>query len=222
MRPEDRDEELHAFCERVFTGQIRNPWIDSTVEVLRPKARIVKDIRANLLLKWINHQFPNLPLILLLRHPCAVVLSRMELGWATDQDLSCMTSQNKLAEDFLKDKEHLIKEAQFEEEKHAIIWCIHYAIPLAQFNNDQINIVKYENFISNTPYYLKLLLESVGWHYDESLISNYERPSRTSSRSTALEGAIVTSCRWKRDLSTHQIDRIMNVVNAFGLDHLYQ
>ena len=74
MKPEEHNAALREFCERVFTGRIRNPWIDNTIEVLRPQVRIVKDVRANLLLKWINRQFPSLPLVLVLRHPCAVVL----------------------------------------------------------------------------------------------------------------------------------------------------
>jgi hypothetical protein len=221
MRAEDRDPVLEAFCERVFTGQIRNLWIDNTVGVLRPKARIVKDVRTNLLLKWISCRYPELPLILLLRHPCSVVLSRMERGWTADQDIFEMMAQEKLVEDFLGKWRDVINNAESEEEKHAIVWSIHNAIPLAQFSDGGISVIKYEDFVSDTSRCLGELLNAIGWDFDDSLSSFFEQPSRTSSLSTALEGAEVANRRWETRLSSAQVDRILRVVDAFGLSHLY-
>ena len=222
MRAEDRDAALEAFCGRVFTGQIRNLWIDNTIGVLRPQARVVKDVRTNLLLKWISCRFPELPLILLLRHPCAVVLSRMERGWGADQDISDMMSQENLVEDFLRNKKEMINNAEHDEEKHAIVWAIHNAIPLAQFSDGGINVIKYEDFVSDTSSCLGQLLDGIGWDFDESLSPLFDQPSRTSSLSTALDGAKAANRRWEKCLSSAQVDRIMRVVDAFGLNHLYQ
>jgi hypothetical protein len=220
-RPDDNDLRLQAFCASVFSGQIRDLWIDRTVSVLRPQARIVKDVRCNLLLKWISQRFPGLPLILLLRHPCAVVHSRLELGWDTDGDIEPMLKQQDLVEDFLQDKLDLIRGAWHDEEKHAIIWAIHNAVPLAQFQDGGLQVIKYEDFIADTAGSLRPLLGAVGWDFDESSSAEFARPSRTSSLATALDGARVATKRWERSLSTAQVDRILRVVEAFGLSHLY-
>jgi len=221
VRPGEHNVELHAFCERLFTGQIRHPRIDKTIDVLRPKARLVKDVRANLLLKWINSQFPDLPLVLILRHPCAVVTSRMELGWATDDDISPMMSQHQLIEDHFQDQVDVIKGARHDEEKHAIIWSMHNAVPLSQFKNGGLTVVKHEDFIADPRSSLKSLCKSIGWTYDDKLDRIYRRPSRTSSRTTALRGGAAANRRWQNSLSSSQIDRVMRVVDAFGLGHLY-
>jgi hypothetical protein len=222
MRPDKPNVDLRDFCDRVFTGRIRNPWIDSMIEVLRPQMRIVKDVRANLLLKWINLQFPSIPLILLLWHPCAVAHSRMELRWPADQDLACLTSQTDLKEDFFRNKEDLINGAQYEEEKNAIIWCIHNMVPLSQFGDGGLNVVRYEDLLSNKAEVMAGLMQSIGWQRGDTVNSRPERPSRTTSLSTALDGALVANSRWKNNLSVQQIDRIFKVVDVFGLGHLYQ
>jgi len=222
MRPDEPNAALHDYCDRVFTGRIRNPWIDDMIEVLRPQARIVKDVRANLLLKWINRQFPSIPLVLLLRHPCAVAHSRMELRWPADQDLSCLTSQKNLKEDFLRNKEDLINGAQYEEEKNAVIWCIHNMVPLSQFGDGGLNVVRYEDLLSNKAEVMAGLMQSIGWQGGDAVNASPERPSRTTSLSTALDGALVANSRWKNNLSVQQIDRIFKVVDMFGLGHLYQ
>lgn len=52
-------------------------------------------------LKWLRIRFPKVPLLFILRHPCAVVLSRKELGWPADSDLEPFLQQESLIEDFL-------------------------------------------------------------------------------------------------------------------------
>src|SRR5918995_2655527 len=126
MRPEEQNDELLTYCRRVFTGTIRHRWIDREVEHLFPTHRIIKEIRANLFLKWARIRFPQVPLVLILRHPCAVVSSRMQLGWATDEDIEPFLAQPRLVHDFLEDKLDMIRSAQSPEEKHAVIWCVSY------------------------------------------------------------------------------------------------
>jgi hypothetical protein len=73
-----------SFARKVFTGEIRNRWIDRQNERIYSRYRLIKEIRINLALKWLHDNFPEVPILFLMRHPCAVVASRMELGWATD------------------------------------------------------------------------------------------------------------------------------------------
>ncbi len=131
MRPDDDHPALEDFCRRVFTGDIRDPWIDRQVDRLFPRYRIIKEIRANLLLKWISNRFPEVPILFIIRHPCAVVASRMQLGWDTDADIAEFLAQPELVQDFLEDKRDLIESCQTPAEKHAVIWAISNLVPLA-------------------------------------------------------------------------------------------
>ena len=96
MRPGSENLEFRAFARMVFTGEIRNRWVDRQNERIVSEYRLIKEIRANLALKWLHDNFPEIPIIFLMRHPCAVVSSRMELGWATDSDIQPFLSQSDL------------------------------------------------------------------------------------------------------------------------------
>jgi hypothetical protein len=80
-----------------------------------------------------------------MRHPCAVVLSRIELGWATDRDIEPFLVQPHLLEDHLDPYFDLIYRAETVEEKHAVIWSVSNLVPLKQFNSNEWKVVYYEN-----------------------------------------------------------------------------
>ena len=120
MRPGSENLEFRAFARMVFTGEIRNRWVDRQNERIVSEYRLIKEIRANLALKWLHDNFPEIPIIFLMRHPCAVVSSRMELGWATDSDIRPFLSQPELMADHLCDHLEFIHNAKTEEENHRI------------------------------------------------------------------------------------------------------
>ena len=64
----------------ILSGGIRHPWIDNFNRKHFVRKRLIKEIRAHLFLKWIKVNFPEIPIIFLLRHPCAVANSMRQLG----------------------------------------------------------------------------------------------------------------------------------------------
>jgi hypothetical protein len=221
MRPEWENRELHTFARKVFTGEIRNHWIDRQNENIFPKYRLIKEIRANLLLKWLHVRFPEVPTLFLLRHPCAVVLSRMQLNWATDRDIQPFLSQPNLVADHLSDNLDLIQRAKTDEEKHAIIWCVSNLIPLKQFMPGELKTVYYENLCVQPEIEFPEIFRSIGHGYGHSLVEMLNQPSQTTKATSAVVTGSNKISHWKSVLSSAQIDRIMNVVRAFGLDRLY-
>jgi hypothetical protein len=221
MRPGTENPEFCAFARKVFSGEIRNHWIDHQNERIHSKYRLIKEIRINLALKWLHDNFPQLPIILLLRHPCAVVSSRMELGWATDEDIEPFLSQPDLIEDHLGPYLHLIKNARTAEEKHAIIWSVSNLVPLKQFQSNQIKIIYYENLCTQPEIELPNLFASIGQNYERPRLDQMNRPSQTTRTTSAVVGGTDKITQWKKKLSPPQIDNILRVVESFGLDHLY-
>ena len=132
-RPDADDPDLFAFALQVLRGSIRDAWVDREVSYILNRCRLVKEIRANLLLKWLHLSFPFVPLLLIIRHPCAVVLSRLEAGWDAEADLTAFLTQPQLVNDYLQDKMTLIENARRPEERHAAVWCIQNLVPLHQF-----------------------------------------------------------------------------------------
>jgi hypothetical protein len=222
MRPEEYDQDLYEFCNQVFTGKIRNAWIDREIQYLLPQGRVIKCIRSTLMLRWLDIQFPEVPKVFIVRHPCAVVLSRMKLGWATDDDIRHFLSQPKLMSDFFADKLEIIARAKTDEEKHAIIWCITNLVPVQQFVGQKLNLVFYEQMVQNPPETIAKIFQILGLSMNDSVSMTISQPSLTSTASSAILTGKNLTDQWKNELSTPMIDRILSIVNEFGLSHILE
>ena len=221
MRPNEANEDLATYCQRVFSGDIRDGWIDNYVEVRSPQYRIIKEIRANLMLKWIQTHFPQVRQLFIIRHPCAVVLSRLTLNWDTDRDIEPFLSQSKLMKDFLEKKMDIITAATAPEEKHAVIWCVSNLIPLQQFQKGELQVLFYENLCTQPEVEISQLFQSMQLDYDDSLLDTLDIPSTTTIQTSAIITGDNRVNSWQNELSSQQIDRVLSIVQAFGLEYLY-
>jgi hypothetical protein len=221
MRPGEENDHLLSFAREVMTGGIRNRWIDRHAEVLRPNRRLIKEIRANLLLKWLHDRFPEVPILLILRHPCAVVASRLQLGWATDSDIESFLAQPKLVADFLDRRMDLVRRATTDAEKHALVWCLSYLVPLTQFAPGEVERVYYEDLCLRPEIELPRLYRTLGLSQDEAVLDTADRPSLTSrSRSAVVTGEDRIS-RWRKLLPARDAEAVISLVESFGLGGLY-
>ena len=221
IRPGMENPEFRAFARKVFTGEIRNRWIDHQNERIFSEYRIIKEIRANLALSWLHSNFPEVPIIFLIRHPCAVVASRMELNWATDDDIEPFLSQPDLVEDHLANYMDIIKNAKTPEEKHAVIWCVSHLVPLKQFQPGEIKAVYYENLCAQPETELISIFEIIGHPYRHVNKASVSRPSQTARSSSAIVDGTDKISAWQKKLNDKQIKNILRIVSAFGLDHIY-
>jgi len=221
MRPEQDDEVLLRYCQAVFTGQLRHPWVDAGVATLRPERRVIQEIRANGLLRWIQVRFPELPLVFLLRHPCAVVRSRLDLDWDTDRDISSFLEQPQLVADHLEPYLDLIKYADSPEEKHAVVWCLSNLVPLRQFPAGRLPIFHYEDLVRDPGTVIPRLLAAAGAPMTHDILARFGQPSRSATRAAAAGSAEGRMLEWRRELQEVQVRRVLGIVRGFGLDHLY-
>ena len=221
MRPGMENAEFDAFAQKVFAGTVRNRWIDRQNERLHAEYRLIKEIRINLALKWLHDHFPEVQILFLMRHPCAVVSSRMELGWATDSDIEPFLSQPHLIADHLSPYIDRIRNAATVEAKHAVIWCVSNLIPLKQFETGNLKIVYYENLCTQPQAELLSIFASIGRPYAEPNMDKINQPSQTTRVTSAIVAGTDKISAWKKKLSPVQIEQTLRVVDAFGLSHLY-
>jgi Sulfotransferase family len=217
VRPDDDHPALLAYCERLVRGQVRGRWIDSHATHVFPRFRLIKDIRPTLMLRWFHQRFREVPLLYLLRHPCAVVLSRMRLGWATDDDVHRFLRQPQLVSDYLSPYMDVIYRAQTDEEKHAIVWCISNLVPLRQFADGAWTLLRYEQLREQPEREVPRIFSALGIEFRPAVLGALNRPSRT----TRASGRRDHGGAWTGELTTRQADRIFATVEAFGLDCLY-
>jgi len=155
LSPRDDHGEWQTFFGRLFNGEISNCWtrqdwhhagmhswrlvpprlrprIASFKERLHRRSAqhcVMKDIRANLLLAWLSRRFP-VRVIYLLRHPCAVVASRLRLQWSDVLDE--VVAQPALVADFLRPHRQLIQSMTTPLQRMTAHWCIENLVPLTQ------------------------------------------------------------------------------------------
>jgi hypothetical protein len=215
LRPEDGREEFLQPVRLALTGGLRDPWADRFNRRIVARRRLIKDIRANLLLGWMRANFPGMPIILLLRHPCAVVTSRLALGWR--DNLSETMEQRELVEDFLLPMEPEIRAARGDFERHLFLWCIDNYVPLKQLGPEKVHLIFYENLLAGPDVELQSLFASLGEDFDVRVYARMRRPSPLSRKDApgpSLEG-------WRARVSSHQLERAVEILRLFGLDRLY-
>jgi hypothetical protein len=217
MRPDDANQELFDYCYKIFTGNIRNPWIDREIQQIFPQGRVIKCIRSSLMLRWLDIQFPEVRKFFVIRHPCAVVQSRMNLGWATDDDIRHFLNQPKLIDDYLQEKLEIIAGARQVEQKHAIIWCITNLVPIHQFQSSNLNLVVYEKLVEKPETELSRIFSVLGVSDKPDIVNKVNRLSSTTTRRSAILSGNQSTRLWKQELTTHQIDSILYIVNEFHL-----
>jgi hypothetical protein len=214
LRPGDRREEYLGPARKILTGGLRNFWTDRFNKRFVARRRLIKDIRANLLLGWMRANFPGMPMILLLRHPCAVAASRISLGWK--DNLSETMEQGDLIEDFLLPVEAEIRAARDAFERHVFSWCIENYVPLRQFGQGEIHLSFYENFLAHPEDEIPRLFAFLREDFDARVYREARRPSSLSRKDEkgSVDG-------WRRSVSSSQLERTIEILALFGLDRVY-
>ena len=215
LRPDDAREEFLEPARLALTGALKSSWTDRFNRKFVARRRLIKDIRANLLLGWMRANFPGMPIVLLLRHPCAVVASRLALGWK--DNLHETMEQEDLVEDFLLPMETEIRAARDDFERHLFLWCLDNYVPLQQFARGEIHLAFYENLLVNPEDELQSLFDFLGEDLDDRIYDRLDHPSPLSTKDAPLPSVDA----WRGQVSARQRERGVEILALFGLDGIY-
>jgi hypothetical protein len=215
LRPDDAREAFLEPARLALSGALRAPWTDRFNAKVVARRRLIKDIRANLLLGWMRANFPGMPIVLLLRHPCAVVNSRLALGWK--DNLGETMAQEDLVEDHLLPMEAEIRAARDDFERHLFLWCIDNYVPLRQFARGEIHLAFYEDLLESPEAGLRSLFGYLGEDVDDRVYARLGRPSplsRKGAPAPSVDG-------WRVHVGARQLERALEILELFGLDRVY-
>lgn len=221
LREGDRDPRFAKPIKAVLAGRVRHAWIDRYNRKRVASKRLIKDIRVNFMLKWIKANFPDIPIILLLRHPCAVAHSRLKLGWKV-QGFEGLMAQNALMADFLEPYRPVMENTHDLFEQHVLMWCLQNYVPLKQFAPGEIHVAFYEHFCTQPEQEVETMFSYLGVPAkSQKALDAVTRPSALSRRDSAvLLGKSLTES-WRKEISKEQIRRAVAILSLFGLHHLY-
>lgn len=227
LKPDNQDEAFLKVANAILTGKIKSKWTDKFNKKRITNKRLIKDTRANFLLKYLKVNFPELKIILLLRHPCAVANSRIKLKWATNLDKYLL--QNDLMQEYLNPFRQYIQDSQtlyklnrediFENSIFA--WCCQNYVPLKQFKFNEICIVFYENLCIDPEMEIKKIFSFLGKSYEENVLESLEQPSQVTRKDSSISTGDNLVNGWRNHITDEQITRAVKILSLFGLDEIY-
>lgn len=216
LAPDTDKPSQEQFVEKVLRGKIKSPWIDSRQRGQIFDRRVVKTIRANLMLKWMKTQFPEVQYLLLLRHPYAVSQSRVQLGW--DARLSDFLNQERLIETHLHPFLPALREAQDAWEQQILRWCVETLVPLRELQAADVTLIFYEDLVQHYPASLEQVLQKTG----PTPLQSRDRASRSSSSSKmGLDKAQQGLQQWQTTVDERAMRKVQYYLELFGLDVVY-
>lgn len=203
----------HTFLERILTGQVRNSWIDRSINWKHTNQYITKLIRGNLMLAYIKGNFDP-KVIYVIRHPCAVILSRLNNGWFADVD--DLLSQEALIDEYLKPWVGLIEKERDLIGAHAVWWAVENMVALHEIKKEEHYLIKYEDFCLSPRSLFSDLFSWLGYTRFEASKNLIQEPSRLSDISYATMKNRLGF--WKDNLSTLTQERILVWADRLGID----
>jgi Sulfotransferase family len=219
LRPDDQNESFLKPAHRVVTGAFRSPRVDSLNKKRIATRRLIKDIFSNLFLKWLQVRFPDMPLILVIRHPCAVAASKMKLKeWIWSVNPSDFLDQPELMADYLEPYRGLIKQTTDEFDKQILHWCLTHYVPLKQFRRGEVHLVAYEHLCEFREREIRRLFAFVGRTFDPKALEASSKPSATITQDSAVVRKADLVSGWLEKISPAQRRRACEIMKAFGLD----
>jgi hypothetical protein len=221
IRPGDTDPRFLQPIDAIIRGQLRNSFVDKHNMRLFARAALIKMIRGHLLLYWLHEQYPSIPKVLILRHPCAVLASKRRLDWHWgNEEIDIFLDQEDLVEDHLLPFIDKIRSADSEIEQQMMSWCIENFVLLKQFKEARLHVVFYEHLCADPSNVLPSLFDFVGRPFDGRVMRKAKQASATSNKDRVHDPKQNLSS-WTRELDDWEIQKCVDILCLFGLDSLY-
>ena len=215
LHPQRDHPQYEAFIRRALSGKVHNAWTDCHDHRFLIWRYLVKTIRANLMLAWIDRNF-LCPIVFTIRHPCATVLSRRKL-WKAASSADMFLSQPALVENYLAPFEYIIRKIKTPIQKYTLMWCVENLVPLRQLADHDWIFCTYEELCRDTEGEVDRILTCLGLHRTkrvEQMISRAHLPRPDSAVNTGKD--VVSD--WQNHLSKEEIKEILDIVGEFGIE----
>jgi len=184
----------------------------------RNRRLIVKFIRANLMLPWLENNYAFKPLFVV-RHPGAVVASQLRMGESNwdDRALDAFKNDTGFWQDYLHRYAGLLSRELDVVQAHTTIWCIQNVLPLLDCQRRGRPIVYYENLMTQGASEWPRIITAL----DLGVVpgrNELEKPSQ--QRSKDIKGnryGVEHMGRWLKYLSADQLASMQAVLDEFGV-----
>ena len=218
LRRDDDDPNTLQIARKILSGKIHNDWIDQFNESIFTRKRLVKEVTANLMLAWIRENFPEIPIIFIIRHPLAVTASKLELKWDPSIWLESIRQQPQLIEDFLEPlMPEIEKHAADPFAIHLITWCIENHVPFKQLRPEEYCLIKYENLLFGGTQEIKKIFDYLNIPLTQVHLDQFGKLSKSMFKSTNDPTNPKHLQPWVGKLTDQQLTTAKHIFNLFDV-----
>jgi len=223
IRPNGASPSLLRFLrEKVLTGKLRGMDTDFCNYTLIARGRIVKDVRMSYCLKWIRNNFPSVPILYILRHPCAVAHSWMRLGWGKKDYIETLLSQESLVKEILAPYMDVLRRANTDVARSAFMWCLDQFLAFKDMQFDNWLVTTYEDLYQNPTNEIR---RTMAYLYPGTTEVPVIDARAIISDTVRSDSPVLTNRDplhiWQTELSESQIEEVLEIVRSFSLDAIY-
>ena len=196
--PKSQHVQEKQVLENILRGKIKNPWVDQYNKKLKSDQRLIKSVRANFMLDYIERSYPEIQIVYTYRNPYKVVASRINLNF-DPKDIFLVLEHEAFLATYYSDIDLAELNALLTstESRHAALWCFENRFILNSIDERNLIVVPYEEMIGKT----------VNLSDDGVVISNAVRkPSVTSSTQSPY------------NLSEKEQQNISKILQLFGIE----
>jgi len=220
IRQNAYEPDLKYFMQQLLDGNISNKWVDKIKPNFKPKGLIIKTIRANYFLKWIRNNFPKIPIIYIIRHPCGVVNSWEKLKWGSE-DINSLLNQKLLINDHLYTFLNIFQNSNSTLSRNTCIWCAEQIVPFRTMSYSDWKVTTYEDLCINPDKEIENILRYIGDIKITKKITAKNIIPRTVRKNSAIIKGKNPLTSWEDELNINEVNQIMQIIKMFSLDFIY-
>ena len=195
---DSNDPAWYYHIQDVLEGCVRNYWTDIRRTSWLPSRFLIKEIRMNLMLGFIARHFQP-TIIFLIRHPCAVISSRIRCGWQAN--VGGILLQEQLVEDYLQPWTADLRKVADPIGHHAAWWAVENLVGLSELRAYPHQFIVYEDLVTDPVFSLKTLFQAINLPPPQFSADKLTKPSRMGRQRNIRDS-------WCHHLSTSDIEKI--------------
>jgi hypothetical protein len=214
LRPDGCYVDWEAFLNRMLSGAVRCYWTDKISSAHTPSRFLVKLVRANMMLGYLHARFEP-RIVFIIRHPCAVVESRLDRGWHAN--LGILLRDETLVQDYLRPWLHEIESISTPLEAHAVWWALENAVALRDLAAVPHYQVTFEDLCVDGLDELNRIERWLGLEHLTHTEDRLREPSLLSRDTVAYGSTLERLSKWRARISARDCHQILLWAERFGV-----
>ena len=222
VNPYDDSSDIYNKFKKVFQGNIRTAWTDSQNKKFICTYKLIKDIYTNMMLGYISRNFPEMPIIVLVRNPYPVIESWKRVKWGVHNIKERILQQENIIKTALPNGAlELLKSSNDHFKINMHIWCISYYISFDQLRNRKYYCLFYENFLTEPEKEIHKLFNFLELRFNGNIKKLIRKESAMTRSDSPLRNGENILLSWRKHYTDVDIQTGNEILKFYGLDYLY-